>query len=247
MKRQTAERSSQEFEAFVTETAGPCSVRISHDCERRLRPRICSKKRFSGWRGTGIVSGPWSTRWPTPVGFSSTWCSMGRLARPDRGQELTAPRRACRKAPTRNRFAKLSGIDDQAEFRWALTALPPRQRAVLILRYWDDLSERRSDRHPRLPDRYRKEQRISSGATELRSVSDRVTTRVHQVRGRKVTRGGLMLSPNLEHELRNEFINVGNHIEAPDGLTERLLRENYRGPGEERDFWFLCFCARSLF
>lgn len=36
----------------------------------------------------------------------------------------------------------ISGIDDRAEFRWALSMLPARQRAVFILRYWDDLSER---------------------------------------------------------------------------------------------------------
>ena len=35
----------------------------------------------------------------------------------------------------------LSGIDDQAQFRWALASLPPRQRAVLILRYWEGLPE----------------------------------------------------------------------------------------------------------
>lgn len=35
----------------------------------------------------------------------------------------------------------LSGIDNQAEFIWALAALSRRQRAVLILRYWDGLSE----------------------------------------------------------------------------------------------------------
>jgi RNA polymerase sigma-70 factor (sigma-E family) len=33
----------------------------------------------------------------------------------------------------------LREIDDQAEFRWALTQLPARQRAVLVLRYWTDL------------------------------------------------------------------------------------------------------------
>jgi RNA polymerase sigma factor (sigma-70 family) len=33
------------------------------------------------------------------------------------------------------------GIDDLAEFNWALTKLSPRQRAVLVLRYVDDLSE----------------------------------------------------------------------------------------------------------
>lgn len=35
----------------------------------------------------------------------------------------------------------LNGIEDLLEFRWALGALTPCQRAILILRYWDDLSE----------------------------------------------------------------------------------------------------------
>lgn len=30
-------------------------------------------------------------------------------------------------------------IEDVAEFRWALARLSPRERAVLVLRYWDDL------------------------------------------------------------------------------------------------------------
>jgi hypothetical protein len=33
----------------------------------------------------------------------------------------------------------LREIDDLAEFRWGLTQLPARQRAVLVLRYWADL------------------------------------------------------------------------------------------------------------
>jgi RNA polymerase sigma-70 factor (sigma-E family) len=33
----------------------------------------------------------------------------------------------------------LQEVDDLAEFRWALARLHPRQRAVLVLRYWADL------------------------------------------------------------------------------------------------------------
>jgi RNA polymerase sigma-70 factor (sigma-E family) len=38
-----------------------------------------------------------------------------------------------------NAARALREVDDQAEFRWALTRLPARQRAVLVLRYWSDL------------------------------------------------------------------------------------------------------------
>jgi RNA polymerase sigma-70 factor (sigma-E family) len=34
----------------------------------------------------------------------------------------------------------LRSVDDLAEFRWALTQVPPAQRAVLVLRYWEGLS-----------------------------------------------------------------------------------------------------------
>lgn len=34
----------------------------------------------------------------------------------------------------------LREVEDLAEFRWALAQLPARQRAVLVLRYWADLS-----------------------------------------------------------------------------------------------------------
>jgi RNA polymerase sigma-70 factor (sigma-E family) len=33
----------------------------------------------------------------------------------------------------------LREVEDQAEFRWALAQLAPRERAVLVLRYWADL------------------------------------------------------------------------------------------------------------
>jgi hypothetical protein len=55
-----------------------------------------------------------------------------------------------------------------------------------------------------------------------------------------------MLSPNLEHELRNEFVNVGSHIQAPDGLTERLLREDYRPRGRARLLIPLLLCSIAV-
>ena len=55
-----------------------------------------------------------------------------------------------------------------------------------------------------------------------------------------------MLSPNLEHELRNELVNVGNHIQAPDDLTERLLREDYRPRGRARLLVPLLLCSIAV-
>ena len=52
-----------------------------------------------------------------------------------------------------------------------------------------------------------------------------------------------MLSPNLEHELRTEFVNVGSHIQTPDGLTERLLREDYRPRERARLLVPLLLCS----
>ena len=55
-----------------------------------------------------------------------------------------------------------------------------------------------------------------------------------------------MLSPNLEHELRTEFVNVGNHIEVPNGLTERLLREDYRLRGRAGLLVPLLLCSIAV-
>ncbi len=55
-----------------------------------------------------------------------------------------------------------------------------------------------------------------------------------------------MLSPNLERELRNEFVNVGSDVEAPDGLTERLLREDYRPRGRARLLIPLLLCSIAV-
>ena len=72
MKRKTAERSSQEFEAFVTETAGPlfrsgylmtANVAETEDLLQETFLRVARH-----WHRVR----EWSTRSPTPVGFSST-------------------------------------------------------------------------------------------------------------------------------------------------------------------------------
>jgi RNA polymerase sigma-70 factor (sigma-E family) len=49
------------------------------------------------------------------------------------------PREAAAEIADEKAAQALREIDDQVEFRWALTQLPARQRAVLVLRYWADL------------------------------------------------------------------------------------------------------------
>ena len=63
----------------------------------------------------------------------------------------------------------ISGIDDRSEFRWALATLPARQRAVLILRYWDDLPEHEVAEILRCPVGTVKSN-ASRGVTELRRI-----------------------------------------------------------------------------
>ena len=43
--------------------------------------------------------------------------------------------------PDETSLRVLRGIDDAAEFRWALALLPQHQRAAIVLRYYEDLSE----------------------------------------------------------------------------------------------------------
>ncbi len=64
----------------------------------------------------------------------------GAPARARRGEELARSDDAL-DATDQASVRVLTGIDDRSEFRWALAALPPRQRAILVLRYWDGLSE----------------------------------------------------------------------------------------------------------
>jgi len=52
--------------------------------------------------------------------------------------ELEPPAAVAEPADANARRA-LQRVDDLAEFRWAVAQLPPRQRAVLVLRYWEDL------------------------------------------------------------------------------------------------------------
>jgi RNA polymerase sigma-70 factor (sigma-E family) len=64
----------------------------------------------------------------------------GQRAR--RNRELAAPRAGLAAEPADDAAERaLLAVNTQALLLAALTALPPRQRAVIVLRYWDDLPE----------------------------------------------------------------------------------------------------------
>ena len=59
--------------------------------------------------------------------------------RRSRQQAELGPQGAGLEAADESATRALREVDDLAEFRWALAQLPARQRAVLVLRYWEDL------------------------------------------------------------------------------------------------------------
>jgi RNA polymerase sigma-70 factor (sigma-E family) len=60
-------------------------------------------------------------------------------ARRTRRQAELGPKDAGVDAADESATQALREVDDLAEFRWALAQLPARQRAVLVLRYWEDM------------------------------------------------------------------------------------------------------------
>jgi RNA polymerase sigma-70 factor (sigma-E family) len=171
VKRKTAERSSQEFEAFVTQTADPlfrsgylmtANVAETEDLLQETFLRVARH-----WNRVRSMEYPLAYARRILINLALD----GAASRDRRGQELRNPDEAAQ-VVDQGSLCQLSGIDDQAEFKWALTALPPRQRAVLILRYWDDLSEREVAEILRCPIGTVKST-TSRGVTELRSLLGR--------------------------------------------------------------------------
>ena len=65
----------------------------------------------------------------------------GAKRRARRRGELDTPERVLEQWPDDSTARTLRGVDNAAEFDWALRRLSRRERAVLLLRYWEDLSE----------------------------------------------------------------------------------------------------------
>ena len=102
----------------------------------QARPRISCRSACSRSRDGGRACEGWRSAGRTRGGFSSTWRSTVPAAAPGVAASSTGGsgrRRAGRDL--------LVGLETRAELLDALARLTPRQRAVLVLRYFNDLTE----------------------------------------------------------------------------------------------------------
>jgi RNA polymerase sigma-70 factor (sigma-E family) len=140
MKRPGAKKSKRDFEAFVIETTAPLyrtgflmtnDVGESEDLLQETYLKVALQ-----WRRIRDMEYPaaYARRILTNLAID------GAIARSRRDSELEGSQ-LNPEIPDVSTVRVITGIDDEAQFRWALAALTPRQRAVLVLRYWDDLSE----------------------------------------------------------------------------------------------------------
>jgi RNA polymerase sigma-70 factor (sigma-E family) len=140
MKRAGAKRVNREFETFVIETTaslfrtGLLMTNDAGEAEDLLQETYL--KAALQWRRIRDMEYPaaYARRILTNLAID------GALARSRRESELEGSQRNPGNSDV-STVRVITGIDDEAQFRWALAALTPRQRAVLVLRYWDDLSE----------------------------------------------------------------------------------------------------------
>jgi RNA polymerase sigma-70 factor (sigma-E family) len=65
----------------------------------------------------------------------------GQEGRKRRRNELDSSNGALGEYADETANRAIRGIDARSDFRLALAALPPQQRAVIVLRYWEDLPE----------------------------------------------------------------------------------------------------------
>jgi RNA polymerase sigma-70 factor (sigma-E family) len=140
MKWPTAKSSKPEFEAFVTRAADPLfrsgylMTADTGETEDLLQETFLRVARH--WHR--VRSMEYALAYARQVLINLAL--DGAASRSRRDDELQNPE-DLPQAIDHGSVRLLSSIDDRAEFKWALATLSPRQRAVLILRYWDDLSE----------------------------------------------------------------------------------------------------------
>ena len=134
----TNEALEREFDRFATEVSDPL-LRTGHlmtgdakDAEDLVQETLLRVARR--WRRIRSMDHP--AGYARRVLVNLVLHDAGRRSRQQ--AELRLPDDAA-EAADESAARALREVDDLAEFRWALTHLPARQRAVLVLRYWADL------------------------------------------------------------------------------------------------------------
>jgi RNA polymerase sigma-70 factor (sigma-E family) len=115
----------------------------------------------------------------------------------------------------------LRQIDDLAEFRWALARLAPRERTVLVLRYWADLPVAEVAGILGCSEGTVKST-ASRGAARLAPGARRPARHPSDQQERDA-----MITNELETELRSVFLKTADSIVIPDRARQRLLQRNY--------------------
>ena len=133
----------QDFERFVTDSTGQLlrsaylmtsDLAEAEDLVQETLLRVARR-----WPRVRAIEHPLR---PTRAGSWSTWCSMAPGSGPGTpANSPLRPARACPTGPTIRAERDLRDVDTQEELLQALGALPARQRAVIVLRYWEDLPE----------------------------------------------------------------------------------------------------------
>ena len=128
------DRAVGELERFLTERADRLMRTAVLLTGSRKAARTCCRPRWSGCCGTG--AGSTATPRATCGGRSTTWPPTASGGRAGCAQAAAAPRgRAAAPADP------IAEVDLRDAFVRLLLQLPPRQRAVLVLRYWEQLTE----------------------------------------------------------------------------------------------------------
>ena len=125
---------SRELERFLAERADRLMRTAVLLTGSRDAARTCCRQRWSGCCGTG--GGSTATPRDTCAGRSTTWPPTASGARGRLQRKLLLLR-----AGTQPPADPIAEVDLRDALVRLLLQLPPRQRAVLVLRYWEQLTE----------------------------------------------------------------------------------------------------------
>lgn len=90
-------------------------------------------------------------------------------------------------APEETSIRVLRGVDEAAEFRWALALLEPEQRAAVVLRYYEEISETEAA------------EALGCPVGEVAALASHGTARLRRMLGRRPLDGRRLAAPSTGH------------------------------------------------